>query len=90
MAFTLAPAVFIVGARYAARALGISVVSYLGVDTVVSNAMAYIQSNLGSLGGDYAGLLGLFGIDTAISLIFSAYAIRIAMWASSRFIFGGS
>ena len=80
-----APAVYAL-ARAVLRALGFGAVAFVGVDTILNTAEIHIKSSLSGLPGEVAGLLGLFGIDTAISLILSAYTVRVAMWSASKLV----
>lgn len=60
--------------------LGVSFVTYIGLDWILSTAIAEIQGLLGGLPIVAASLLGLGDVDIAINLVFSAYTARLAMF----------
>ena len=71
-------------ARYVLSAVGVGIVTYVGVNALLSQATQMIKSSLGST-GDVAGFAGLMGIDVAISLILSGYSIRLTLSTLKRF-----
>jgi hypothetical protein len=62
-------------------ALGVAVISYQGLDAILSLATAEIRQLVTGLPATALGLLGLARIDLCINLILSAYAARLAMAA---------
>jgi hypothetical protein len=72
-------------ARYAVTAIGVGIVSYVGVEALLSQITGIITSQVGSVGGAAAGVVGLMGIPEGVSMITSAYAVRIATAQLKRF-----
>jgi len=64
-------------------ALGISYVTYTGLDVLFSNLLNQMNSNLGALPSDLLGWMGILKIQTSISIITSAFSTRMAMAAVS-------
>jgi hypothetical protein len=61
-------------------ALGMSYVAYSGIDTALGTLKTLIITNMASgLGSAVVGLLGVFKVDVAISMIFSAFAARLVL-----------
>jgi hypothetical protein len=60
-------------------ATGIGVVSYVGIQALLSNLTAVVLSNAGSVTADMAGILGMLRMDVCISMVLSALSIRIAL-----------
>jgi hypothetical protein len=58
-------------------ALGLAYVTYQGLDTLLSNIQSQIQSDYGSLSASVFAIISMCGADKAISIIFSAIAIRM-------------
>lgn len=65
-------------ARYVLTSLGVGIVTYIGVEALLSQATSMIKGSLSS-GGDVAAFAGLMGVDVAISLILSGYSVRITL-----------
>lgn len=55
-------------------ALGMSYVTYRGLNTGIDWLLAQIQSNMGSMDSKVLQFLGYMWVDKAISMLFSAYA----------------
>lgn len=53
-------------------AIGLGVVSYVGVSYMVNQAIAMLHGQVGGLPSDIAQLLGLAGFDQYLSLVVSA------------------
>ena len=53
-------------------ALGLGVVSYVGVSYFVNEAISMLHSQVGGLPSDIAHMLGLAGFDVYLSLVVSA------------------
>ena len=64
--------------------LGVSFVTFQGLDSILSLASEHIKGLFGDLPIAAAALLGLADIDFAINLVFSAYAARLAMFAGRQ------
>ncbi|WP_323884911.1 DUF2523 family protein [Aeromonas caviae] len=74
----------LVAGNFVARillALGVSFVSYQGLDAILSLATAEVHGLLSGLPSMALGLLGLARIDLCINLVLSGYAARLAMMA---------
>lgn len=59
--------------------LGFGFVVFQGVDILLSQAGAVIKSSLSSLPVDMVSILAWLQIDSMISIILSAYAVRLAL-----------
>lgn len=66
-------------ARKAFIGLGLSVVTYIGLDLILSQLQAYIVSSLGGMVGAAAQLAALFGFQESIGIIFAAITTKFAM-----------
>lgn len=64
--------------------LGFSVVTYAGADLLVGQLQNYLKSHLYNAPADLLGLLGLAGVDKALSIVFSAFAVKFAMKSFSK------
>jgi hypothetical protein len=62
-------------------AMGVGVVTYIGVGELLESALAEIQSLTAGLGAYVLQAMVLMRIDDAITVIFSAMAGRVAMKA---------
>lgn len=60
-------------------ALGIGFVVFQGVDLALDQIETIVQSNLSALGGDLVAWAAFLNIDKAISMILSAYSIRLTI-----------
>ena len=60
-------------------ALGVSYVSYKGLDVLFSGIQAAIQSNISGLPSGVIGLMGILKIGTSINIIFSAIVVRLTL-----------
>jgi len=58
-------------------ALGLSYVVYQGMDTLMTNAQANITSQFGALGGSIYQIAAMCGVDVAITILFSAIAVKL-------------
>jgi hypothetical protein len=61
--------------------LGIGVVTFTGLTALLNNLKAAVFARASGVSADLAGILGLLQIDTCVSIILSAYAIRISLVA---------
>lgn len=84
--FQLFSGAFLAGAaRFILSSLGIGVVTFIGTEAVLNQLVSYAQSQIGGAGGAGAAIAGLMGIPEGISLLASAYAVRLATAALRRF-----
>lgn len=60
-------------------ALGISFVTYQGIDTSINWLMNQIKSNMSSLPAEVLSFLAWLWVDKALSLMFSAYTASAAI-----------
>lgn len=65
-------------------ALGLSLVTYVGMDAVMSQALSYAQSAWGGLPAGILQLAGLAGVGQALSIIFGAILTRVLIWNISK------
>ena len=59
--------------------LGVSYVSYKGLDVFFSGIQTAIQSNISGLPSGVVGLMGILKIGTSINIIFSAIVVRLTL-----------
>lgn len=64
---------------------GIGLITFSGLQYILSEASTQLQGAVSGLPADVVGLAGLAGIDLAINLIFSAYSARLAMSTLIKF-----
>jgi len=69
-------------------ALGIGVVTYIGVSAGMDTLQAMVVSELGGLPAHLIQALGLLRFDDAITLVFSAIAARVALASVGKLAFG--
>ena len=60
-------------------AVGLSYVTYQGMDLLMGNMETQIQSYFGTLGANVYAILALMGADVGISIMFSAITIRLIL-----------
>jgi hypothetical protein len=60
-------------------ALGISFVTYKGMDIVFDGLKSAVNNNLSGLPGDIAGMIGAVGIPQAIAIVFGAITARVTI-----------
>lgn len=70
--------------RVVLAAVGVSVVSFVGVSTLISTVTSQIQGNVNGLPADAVALLGVARVDVAVSIILSAYTVRASLYALKR------
>lgn len=63
--------------------LGISAVTFVGVDSVVSELLAHVTTSYGGMSGSMAQIAGLAGAGQAIGLVLGAINARLALWAAA-------
>ena len=59
--------------------LGVSYVSYKGLDVLFSGIQTAIQANISGLPSGVVGLMGILKIGTSINIIFSAIVVRLTL-----------
>ena len=62
------------------------VVTYAGLQTILSQVEQYLASALTGLPADFAGLAGLVGLDAGLALVMSAFTVRLAMAVMRRVV----
>lgn len=62
-------------------ALGISYVSFQGLDILFSNLASAIQSNMGGIPAELSAWLGILKVQTSINIITTAFTTRLALSA---------
>lgn len=73
-------------------ALGISMLTFVGVEAVVNELIQYVTTAWSSLAGDAALLLGLAGLGQGMGIVLGAITARLAIWSAasaSRWVVGG-
>lgn len=65
-------------------ALGLSLVTYVGMDTVITQVTNYAVNAWGGLPAATLQLAGLAGIGEALSIIMGAIATRVLIWQMTR------
>lgn len=61
------------------RIIGFGFVSYIGSNLIIDQAKNYMVSNMGVLGSEISGILGIANIDIAINMYFAAIATRFIL-----------
>jgi Protein of unknown function (DUF2523) len=61
------------------KAVGVSVVTFVGMDIALTAAHNLVKSNLSGLPAYAVGVLGLLRFDVAVEIIFAGIAGRLAM-----------
>lgn len=60
---------------------GFAVVAGVLFNELIQYFITKMNSNLGSISGSFVGILGLFGFDTALSIIIGALVMRASIMA---------
>jgi hypothetical protein len=60
-------------------ALGMSYVTYKGFDVGITWLLDRIKENMSSMPADMVSFLGWLWVDKAISMVFSAYSVALAL-----------
>ena len=71
-------------ARQALIALGIGLITYVGVDTAVTAALTAAKSNLGQITGSVAAILARGGLFTAMSILAGGISARLSLMVLKR------
>lgn len=66
--------------------VGISLVSYVGIDTFFSFLLSDLKSNMGGLPSGLLNMFALFGIDEVITIYLSSASSAFALKASTKSI----
>lgn len=69
-------------AKRAAIALGIGIVSTVGMSAVVDGLLGQVKSSWGGMSADVAVYLAMGGVNTGLSLIAGALVTRVALLAT--------
>lgn len=64
--------------------LGIGLITYVGIDALISQASAAILNNVGQLTGSLYQMAGLLGMMQAINIILSAMTVRASLAVVNR------
>ncbi len=70
--------------RVVLAAIGIGIVSFVGVQALVSSVSNQIRDSFNGLPADALALLGIAQVDLAVSIILSAYSVRASLYALRR------
>ncbi|MFI4938960.1 MAG: DUF2523 family protein [Burkholderiales bacterium] len=60
-------------------ALGLSFITFAGVQTLINTIATSVQSSTSGLGGTILGLVGYLWIDRGISMVLSAWTSAVSM-----------
>ncbi|WP_423200317.1 DUF2523 family protein [Cupriavidus sp. H19C3] len=71
-------------ARQVLVSLGIGLITYVGLDTAVSGALAAAKSSLGQMPASVAAILARGGIFTAMSIVAGGITARMSMMVLKR------
>ena len=71
--------------RRVMSALGLGVVTIIGLHTLLTNMLQSMSSSVGSIGADLGALLALGGFLKAMSILAGALVTRVSMIALKRF-----
>lgn len=63
-------------------ALGISAITYTGVQSIFGQLVGYVQSSWAGMPADMTALVGLSGAGTAVGMILGAAGSRLAIWVA--------
>lgn len=77
--FTLLSTAVVPLAKKLLTALGIGMVTYLGVNYALDQARSQLMTNMAGIPADIAMLMGLFKFDVAINIVLSAVTTRLAL-----------
>ena len=64
-------------------ALGMSVVTFTGVDAALTGLISMAQSNWSGIGADVLGLAGVAQVPACLGLICGAMSARVAAWVAA-------
>lgn len=72
-------------ARQVLQALGIGVVTYIGVDTTISGVLGIAKENWSGMPAEVANYLALAGVHTCLSMLAGAATTRVTLMTLKRF-----
>lgn len=61
--------------------LGLSVITFTGVTSAFEQARGFVADSVNSFPSAILGLMGLFGINTGLALLFGAMSFTITLWS---------
>lgn len=61
--------------------LGLSVITFKGVDTAFQQAREYVVNSVNSFPAAVLQMMGLFGFNTALALVLGAISFSLTLWA---------
>jgi hypothetical protein len=64
-------------------AVGMSVLTFTGVDTALNEVISTAQSSWGGMSAAVLGLAGVAGIPACLGLIAGAMSARVGMWVAA-------
>lgn len=70
-------------------ALGVGFLVYTGVDALLDSTLGSLQSQLSGAAANVLAVLGMLRIDQAITVVFSAMAARLTLFAGKKLVFKG-
>jgi hypothetical protein len=65
-------------------ALGLGIVTFAGVDTVLSTLITKAQSDWGTVAGDILGLASMAKVPECLGLLAGAMSSRVTMWVAAN------
>lgn len=65
--------------------LGLSVVTFQGIDTAFQQAKDYVQGAVNSMPAAVLQIGGMFGIDTALGIVLGAMSFALSLYTIRRF-----
>lgn len=71
-------------AKRGAAALGLGMVSYVGVSAALGQILDLVKGQWATLGGNIATFLAMGGVNTAVSIIAGAMVARVALMSFKR------
>lgn len=86
MLYRLGESLLSASIKKALTGAGLGLATYAGVTTMLEKLIADANAQLATGQGYVLSILGLGGIDTAISIILSACIIRLTMTSTSVFV----
>lgn len=66
-------------------ALGVSVMTVKGVDVAFDQVLQSVNDAKGQMSPEVLQIMGLFGMDTAISWVLGAISFAFTVWTASKF-----
>lgn len=66
--------------------IGIGIIGYVGADTFFDSAVQLLRDQFEGLPETFTNTLGYIELDTGLSMILSAYSIKITLITARRFL----